>query len=88
MYLSQERLGKLYRKFGTDYVPVVTGVLRSEIINICQKFSIKDFRLKRSEIKHQLKNKLGQRLAIDYDINLYEIFVDQVKKRRFLLLFY
>ena len=68
----------MYRKFGINYIPIVNSVCRSELINLGQEFSIQDFREKRLALKHHFQQKLAKRLADDYGIDLFELYMEQI----------
>lgn len=64
---------------GSNYKPVIFNVCKSELINLSQEFSIVDFRTRRAYIKAYLTKGINKRLVEDYGINIFDIYLEQLK---------
>ena len=76
---SKSKLGELYTKFGPNYEDIIMSVSRSELMNAGQQFSIDDYRAKRLKVRKHLKERLAKRLAEDYSVILFDLYLDKLQ---------
>lgn len=72
-------MNTIFRKFGYNLQTILKTVCHSEIKNIGQNFSIKSYRTERPKVQDLFRKQLKQKLENDYFINLFELYILEIK---------